>query len=36
MGGSELDASLDVDFFAQTDADVDFKIRDMLGNGNDI
>jgi hypothetical protein len=27
---------LDVDFFAQTDADVDFKIRDMLGNGNDI
>lgn len=35
-GGSELDAALDVDCFAQRNAYVDLKIRNMLGNGNDI
>lgn len=36
MGGSKLDAALALDFFVQRNAYVDFKIRNMLGNGNDI
>jgi len=34
--GSELDATLAVDFFVQRNAYVDFKMRNMLGNENDI